>query len=44
VENLRSLTVAVGRAKLSCDAELDVTTDGPLTVKLAGCHRKLRFG
>ncbi len=43
VHNLRSLTVAVGRAKLSCDAKLDVTTDGPLTVTLAGCHRKLEF-
>jgi hypothetical protein len=43
-ENLRSLTVAVARAKLSCDAKLDVTTDGPLTVKLAGCHRTLHFG
>jgi predicted esterase len=43
-ENLRSLTVAVRRAKLSCDAHLDVSTDGPLTVKLAGCRRKLRFG
>ena len=44
VENLRSLTVAVRRARLSCDAKLDVTTDGPLTVKLAGCSRKLSFG
>jgi hypothetical protein len=44
VQNLRSLRVAVGRAKLSCDPELDVTTDGPLTVKLGGCHRKLDFG
>jgi hypothetical protein len=44
VENLRSLTVAPARAKLSCDAKLDVTTDGPLTVKLAGCHRTETFG
>jgi predicted esterase len=43
-ENLRSLQVAVRRARLSCDARLDVTTDGPLTVKLAGCHRTLHFG
>jgi dienelactone hydrolase len=43
-ENLKSAKVAVARAKLSCDAKLDVTTDGPLTVKLAGCHRTLHFG
>jgi hypothetical protein len=43
VQNLRSVTVAADRAKLSCDAHLDVTTDGPVTVKLAGCHRKDTF-
>jgi dienelactone hydrolase len=43
-ENLRSITVAPKRAKLDCHAKLGVTTDGPVTVKLAGCHRKLHFG
>jgi hypothetical protein len=44
VENLRSLRVNVSRARLRCHPNLDVTTDGPLTVKLGGCHRKLKFG
>ncbi len=44
VTNLSKLTVSPKRAKLSCDAELAVTTDGPLTVKLAGCKRTERFG
>ncbi len=44
VENLRSVKVAVARAKLSCDAKLDVTTDGPVAVKLGGCRRTLHFG
>ena len=44
VRNLRAVTVAVDRARLSCKAHLDITTDGPLTVKLAGCHRKESFG
>jgi dienelactone hydrolase len=44
VQNLRSMTVVAARARLSCDAKVDATTDGPLTVKLAGCHRTLHFG
>jgi hypothetical protein len=43
-ENLGSVRVDVARAKLSCNPTLDVTTDGPLTVRLSGCHRKLNFG
>jgi dienelactone hydrolase len=43
-ENLKSVKVAPARAKLNCHAKLDVTTDGPLTVKLAGCGRTLHFG
>ena len=43
-QNLSSLAVAVARARLCCDAKVDATTDAPLTVKLAGCHRTLHFG
>jgi hypothetical protein len=42
--NLKRVVVNARRAKLSCDAELAVTTDGPVTVKLAGCGRREHFG
>jgi hypothetical protein len=42
--NLARVRVHVERARLSCDPDLDVRTDGPLTVKLVGCGRKLSFG
>ncbi len=32
------------RAKLDCDAALRVETDGPIRVRLAGCHRAEGFG
>lgn len=44
VENLKRIVVHPRRAKLSCSPELTVETDGPLTVKLAGCGKRLRFG
>ncbi|MEK6271844.1 MAG: hypothetical protein AABM42_04265 [Actinomycetota bacterium] len=43
-ENLAQVVVHPGRARLSCHPQLDVTTDGPLTLKLAGCGRTLGFG
>jgi pimeloyl-ACP methyl ester carboxylesterase len=42
--NLRTVTVHPHRAKLTCGASLDVQTNGPLTVKLAGCGRVEHFG
>jgi hypothetical protein len=42
--NLARVRVHVERARLSCDPRLEVDTDGPLTVKLVGCHRRLSFG
>jgi hypothetical protein len=41
LENLRRVTVHVKRAKLSCDPDLDVTSDGPAKVRLAGCGRTI---
>jgi hypothetical protein len=41
--NLRSATVDVARAGLTCDAQLTVKTDGPVTVTLAGCGKTLHF-
>jgi hypothetical protein len=43
-QNLAKATVHAGRARLSCHPQLDVTTDGPLILKLAGCGRTLGFG
>lgn len=38
--NIRSLTVHAARAGLTCDADIDVISDGPVTVDLAGCPRR----
>jgi hypothetical protein len=43
-QNLSSVTIDPKRARVSCSAELNVTTDGPLTVTLAGCGRSADFG
>jgi hypothetical protein len=43
-ENLAQVVVHPGRARLSCDPQLDVTTDGPLSMTLAGCGRTIDFG
>jgi hypothetical protein len=42
--NLSRVTVHPKRAKLSCRADLEVRTDGPLRVKFAGCGRRESFG
>jgi pimeloyl-ACP methyl ester carboxylesterase len=41
--NVSAVTVHVDRAQLGCSAALNVDTDGPLTVTLAGCGRELHF-
>lgn len=41
--NLAETTVDVRRARLTCGPELDVTTDGPLQIHLAGCGRTVSF-
>jgi hypothetical protein len=43
-ENVRSVTINPGRAKVDCDADMSVTTDGRLAVKLAGCGAAHHFG
>jgi hypothetical protein len=35
--NIASATINPARAKVDCSAQLNVTTDGPLTITLAGC-------
>jgi Putative esterase len=43
-QNLAQVVVHPARAHLSCDPKLDVSTDGPLSLKLAGCGTSLHFG
>jgi hypothetical protein len=42
--NVRSLTIEPARARVDCDAQLAVKTDGPVTITLAGCARRAGFG
>lgn len=44
-ENVRAVTIDVDRARVGCDAQLRVASDGPLTVVLVGdrCRRTVRF-
>jgi hypothetical protein len=42
-KNLKTVTVNVKRARVSCDVFLHVTTDGPVTVRLPGCGQKATF-
>jgi len=37
VKNIRTLTIDPQRAKVSCNAKLDVKSDGPLSITLLGC-------
>ena len=41
--NVRSVTIDVRRARVSCGVTLDVKTDGPLDVVLAGCGTTRTF-
>ncbi|HEV7687134.1 MAG TPA: hypothetical protein VGQ80_11220 [Acidimicrobiia bacterium] len=36
-KNIRSITIDVARAGLSCNAKLDMASDGPVSVTLLGC-------
>jgi hypothetical protein len=41
--NIEALTIDPQRAKVTCDARLDVQTDGPVTVHLLGCGGPQNF-
>jgi hypothetical protein len=44
-KNIRTLTIDPQRAKVSCNAKLDVKSDGPLSITLLGCSGgPLTFG
>lgn len=40
---LSAATIEVKRAKATCQADVRITSDGPLTVTLAGCKRTVSF-
>lgn len=42
--NIAEVTIDVARAKVGCDVRLDIVTDGPTTVHLAGCDRSVQTG
>jgi hypothetical protein len=35
--NIAAVEIHAGRARVSCSAELDIDSDGPIEVMLAGC-------
>ena len=43
-KNISALTIDPARAHVTCGAALNVTTDGPVSVTLAGCGRTQSFG
>jgi pimeloyl-ACP methyl ester carboxylesterase len=42
--NVSAVTIDPVRARVSCDSVVNVTTDGPVTVSLAGCARTIHSG
>jgi hypothetical protein len=43
-KNVSSVTIDPARARVDCDAQLAVKSDGPVTITLAGCGRRAGFG
>lgn len=42
--NIREVTIDVRRARVSCDPKLTVHSDGPITIRLAGCTQSTQRG
>lgn len=42
--NVSAATIDTGRARVDCNVELHITSDGPLTLHLAGCTRTVSVG
>ena len=42
--NIATATIAPSRARVDCNAKVNITTDGPITVTLAGCKRTVQAG
>ena len=43
-KNLATVTIDLQRAHLTCGAKVNVTSDGPITIILAGCNRRIKTG
>jgi hypothetical protein len=41
VKNIASVTIDPRRARVGCDAKVNITSDGPVDVTLAGCNRTI---
>jgi hypothetical protein len=44
VTNIATASTDASRTRVDCNVALPVTTDGPITVDLPGCHRALNTG
>jgi hypothetical protein len=42
--NIATATINVSRAHIDCNAKVNVITDGPITITLAGCDRTVSAG
>jgi hypothetical protein len=42
--NIATATIDVSRAHVGCNANVNVTSDGPIAVTLAGCNRTIQAG
>ncbi|HYB25883.1 MAG TPA: hypothetical protein VEF89_04660 [Solirubrobacteraceae bacterium] len=42
--NIATASIDVSRAHVDCNVNLNITTDGPITVTLAGCNRTVQAG
>jgi predicted esterase len=42
--NMATATINPSRAHVDCNAQVNVTTDGPITITLAGCNRTVQAG
>ncbi len=42
--NIATAAIDVSRAHVDCNAKLNITTDGPISVSLSGCNRAVQAG
>jgi hypothetical protein len=42
--NVKAVTIDPSRARIGCDAALEITSDGPIDVTLSGCNRVVHAG